>query len=131
MGYIGNNSMSFGTPSRNGLNDTERIPYDRPAYSVAGETESNKKPVTGRMQIDGNDGMMSNNLRVLKEADVDIQTEETGQKKDQSLKTDLESRMAEKFANMKKVCTYSSICCILLLRYIPYLTMIRLSFENT
>ena len=82
------------------------------------------------MQNDVNDGMMSNDLRVLKEADDDIQTEETRQKEDQSLKTDLESRMAEKFTNMKKVCTYSSICCILLLMYIPCLTIIRLSFEN-
>ena len=86
--------------------------------------------VTGRMQINGNDGMMSNDLRVLKEADDDIQTEETGQKKDQSLKTDLESRMAEKFTNMKKVCTYSSNWCILLLMYIPCLTIIHLFFEN-
>ena len=130
MGDIGHNSMSFGSPTRTGINETERITYDRHAYGIAGEAERNKTPVTGRMQNDVTDGMMSDDLRVLKEADSDIQTGETGQKKDQSLKTNLESRMAEKFTNMKKVCTYSSNCCILLLMYIPCLTIIHLFFDN-
>ena len=108
--------MSFRSPSRNGLNHTEQMTYDRSECGVAGEAVSNKTPeIFGpvnmeQIQIHGNDGMMTNNLRVLKEADADNQTGETGQKKDQCLKTDLESGMTEKFTNMKKVRTYSSSC---------------------
>ena len=80
--------MSFGSPSRNGLNHTEQIPYDRPAYGVAGEADNNKTPwLFGpvnmeQIQINDHDDMTTNDVKVLKEADVDIQTEETGQKKD-------------------------------------------------
>jgi len=113
---MGNNSMSFGSPSGNELNHTERITYDGPDYGVTGAAASNKTPrlfgpvKLEQIQINGNDGMMTKNLRVLQEADAEIQTEVTGQKKTQSLKTDIETRMAEKFTNMKKVRTNSSSC---------------------
>ena len=116
IGDMGNNSMSFGSPSGNELNHTERITYDGPDYGVTGAAASNKTPrlfgpvKLEQIQINGNDGMMTKNLRVLQEADAEIQTEVTGQKKTQSLKTDIETRMAEKFTNMKKVRTYSSSC---------------------
>jgi len=68
------------------------------------------------IQIGGNAGMMSNinwgskDLRNLQEAGAEIRTNETEQKKDQFLKTDLDTRMTEKFNSRKKVHTYSNCC---------------------